>query len=144
METPPNTKIFDTAFTGNATDTATLARRRAVVQQPLAPAVNFEGLVDVLKHLNPTLQQPLPTQIPLASVPHNFPPPKMSTHEFCIKFELSPVIQAKLSGINVTGPHLLRLIDNAALRTEGGLDLGELAGVRDAEERWMTEVAQLR
>jgi hypothetical protein len=145
METPPNTKIFDAAFTGNTTDTATLAKRRSIVQQP--PIVNFEGLVDVLKHLNPALQQPLPAlqqPLPVSNPPHNCPPPKISVHVFCARFDLSPAIEAKLGGINVTGPHLLRLIDDTALQTEGGLDLGELAGVRDAEERWMSEVDQSR
>jgi hypothetical protein len=64
----------------------------------------------------------------------------MSISNFCCKFELSADVKEKLSGINITGPHLLRLIDDAALRTEARLDLGELAGVRDAEERWLAEI----
>jgi hypothetical protein len=149
METPPNSKIFDTAFTGNATDTAALAKHRSIAQQPpqqppTQPIVNFEGLTDVLKQLHPALHQPHPTfhpaQIPLPNPLRNCPPPKMTVHVFCAKFDLSPAIEAKLSRINVSGPHLLRLIDDNALRKEGELDLGELAGVRDAEERWMNEV----
>jgi hypothetical protein len=51
--------------------------------------------------------------------------------------DLSAAIKNKLTSINITGPHILRLIDNAALWKEAGLDIGELVTVHDAEERWM-------
>lgn len=61
----------------------------------------------------------------------------MSLNVFCVQSNLSGAIQHKITSINVTGPHILCLIDDAVLRKEAGLDIGELATVRDAEERWM-------
>jgi hypothetical protein len=59
----------------------------------------------------------------------------MALSDFCSQFDLSPDIEDKLSLINIVGPHLLRLVNDQALREEAHLDLGELAGVRDAQER---------
>jgi hypothetical protein len=105
--------------------------------------VNFEGLADVIRQLNPATnnhREPVALALPVATPARHLPPPKMTMDDFCWKFELSANIKEKLFRINITGPHLLRLIDNLALRTEAGLDLGELAGVRDAEERWMAGI----
>jgi hypothetical protein len=61
----------------------------------------------------------------------------MTLNAFCVHSDLSDAIKVKLTSINVTGPHVLHLIDDAALWKEAGLDIGELATLRDAEERWM-------
>jgi hypothetical protein len=147
LETPPNMKIFDTTYSGNMTDMNALAHRRVSSQSHNSPIVNFEGLADVIKQLNP--QPTIPAPIPIATAsalprPLRLPPPKMSTADFCAQFDLSPEIRDKLGSINIAGPHLLRLVADGALREEARLDLGELAGVRDAEERWMNELAVVR
>lgn len=146
MESPPNVKIFDVTYSGNLMDTNLLAKRRVALQAhgQNSPTVNFEGLANVIKQLNPAYgrENAPPAPAPLAAVPlHRRPPPKMSIATFCSQFDLSPEIQAKLLGIAIAGPHLLRLVDDGALRGEAGLSLGELAGIRDAEERWMNEVS---
>ena len=142
MESPPNVKIFNVTYSGNLMDTNLLAKRHVALQSHSqnSPTVNFEGLADVIKQLNGQ-ENALPAPAPLTAVPlHPRPPPKMSIATFCLQFDLSPEIQAKLLGIAIAGPHLLHLVDDCALRGEAGLSLGELAGIRDAEERWMNEV----
>jgi hypothetical protein len=63
-------------------------------------------------------------------------PPKITLEFFCQTYELSEDIQAKLAVLKVMGPHALHLIKDNQLSGEGKLVIGELADVRDAEERW--------
>jgi hypothetical protein len=60
----------------------------------------------------------------------------MALGDFCDKFDLSIYILQKLDTLKITGPHALRFITNQHLVEFGGLDIGELADVRDAQERW--------
>jgi len=60
----------------------------------------------------------------------------MTLADFCEKFDLSVFILQKLDVLHVTGPHALRFISNQQLVEVGGMDIGELADVRDAQERW--------
>ncbi|KIJ15656.1 hypothetical protein PAXINDRAFT_133790 [Paxillus involutus ATCC 200175] len=62
--------------------------------------------------------------------------PKMDLYTFCGHFNLSFTILQKLRSMKITGPHGLRFVSNTDLRESGKLDIGELADVRDAEERW--------
>lgn len=64
--------------------------------------------------------------------------PKLSLIDFCERFNLSLWLREKLDNIDVTGPHCLRFLQNADL-LGAGLSLGELADIRDAEERWMLD-----
>ena len=110
------------------------------------PTVNFEGLADVIKQLRPDFgigsqnQPPAPAAAPAIAVRRPLPP-KLSLADFCARFQLSDAIHDKLANIKVTGPHVLRLVNDDALRAEGNLDIGELADLRDVEERWMVEVS---
>ena len=143
LEMPPHTKIFDSTYTGNTIDIATLAKRRAAALQPVsqnAPTVSFEGLAEVIKQLNPTFAQQQPAPIIVRTPPRPRLPPKMSLAEFCIQYEISHEISIKLCKQNIVGPHLLRLIGDEALRVEGQLDLGELATLRDVQERWVASL----
>jgi len=63
--------------------------------------------------------------------------PKMTLFVFCERFDLSDFILQKLDVMKVTGPHGLRFISDQQLVEVGGLDVGELADVRDAQERWV-------
>jgi hypothetical protein len=60
----------------------------------------------------------------------------MELGAFCAQYFLSQNIQQKLKAIQVTGPHVLRLISDADLRGDGSLSIGELASLRDAQFRW--------
>jgi len=62
--------------------------------------------------------------------------PKMSLGDFCDKFNLSIFILEKLDTLKITGPHALQFISNQHLVKHGGMDIGELADVRDAQQRW--------
>jgi len=62
--------------------------------------------------------------------------PKMKLEDFCDRFDLSVIILQKLDTLKVTGPHALRFVSDAQLVENGGMDIGELADVRDAQERW--------
>ncbi|KIJ15654.1 hypothetical protein PAXINDRAFT_99503 [Paxillus involutus ATCC 200175] len=62
--------------------------------------------------------------------------PKMDLRTFCDHYNLSLAILQKLDSMEITGPHGLRFVSNTDLREIGKLHIGELADVRDAEERW--------
>lgn len=62
--------------------------------------------------------------------------PKMTLTDFCETFSLSVFILQKLDVMKITGPHGLRFVSNQQLVEVGGMDIGELADVRDAQERW--------
>ncbi|KAG2063165.1 hypothetical protein BDR04DRAFT_1038966, partial [Suillus decipiens] len=100
--------------------------------------VNFSGLAELLNaRQNPDTtaiqsvqQPPRPAQLP----------PRLSLEAFCDYYDLPCSVYNKLDGRQIMGPHLLRLISNDQLRTECALSIGELAAIRDAEERWKESV----
>lgn len=151
MEHPPNSKIFDTTHR-NSADISALSKRRLALQTQStnSPSIslNFEGLADVLKiaglNGNPTALPapigPQTLQSQSRTPDYKAPKPKISLVDFCLRYDLSHDVQLKLTTIKVTGPHALRYIDDATLREEGQLELGELADIRDAQERWQMEL----
>ncbi|KAK1233769.1 hypothetical protein PQX77_003060, partial [Marasmius sp. AFHP31] len=72
------------------------------------------------------------------STPRPRPPPRLPLGKFCKQYKLSSSLHEKLSKLDIDGPHVLRLIKDSALESEG-FSIGELAGLRDAEERWMAD-----
>jgi hypothetical protein len=62
--------------------------------------------------------------------------PKMNLATFCERFNLSDFILQKLDTMQITGPHGLRFVSNQQLVEAGNMGIGELADVRDAQERW--------
>jgi hypothetical protein len=60
----------------------------------------------------------------------------MALGDFCNKFDLSTYILQKLNTLKITGSHALQFITNQHLMEFGGLDVGELADVWDAQEHW--------
>jgi hypothetical protein len=149
-ESPPSNKLFDPRSGGNS-DVRMLAKRRMAAQtQAAAPQiqVSFDGLADVMRALRSdtgdTHPQPA-TQANSAPITRHAQPecpkprPRMALAQFCQLYELSASLQQKLEAVDVTGPHTLRLIDNAALTELAKLSIGELAALRDAEERWVMD-----
>ncbi|KAG7097620.1 hypothetical protein E1B28_004953 [Marasmius oreades] len=65
-------------------------------------------------------------------------PPKLPLLDFCLRYGLSPDLREKLEEMKIPGPHVLRLISDQSF--EGKLQVGEVAELRDAEERWMEGV----
>ncbi|KAG1872131.1 hypothetical protein C8R48DRAFT_595708, partial [Suillus tomentosus] len=147
IDHPPNSKMFDPpARRGSSSsednDILALAkRRRNQITQDSKPSsnitVNFSGLAELLStarqtpapqpNVSSTVQQPSqPAQVP----------PRLSLQAFCDFYDLPLSVYDKLNSHQIMGPHLLRLISDDQLRTECVLSIGELAAVRDAEERW--------
>lgn len=62
--------------------------------------------------------------------------PKITLNEFCHRFQLTSPILEKLEVMKVTGPHALRFVTDTHLVELGKMEIGEIADVRDAEERW--------
>jgi hypothetical protein len=152
MDHPPNAKMFDSTHQNSADVSALAKRRLALNNQNIntpSVALNFEGLADVLKLIGfGGASPPLPNNVPQNRSDPQAPPqtpsrsttrPKILLADFCARYDLSPTIEQKLVLIKIAGPHALRYINNTSLREEAGLELGELADVRDAQERWQSE-----
>ena len=61
---------------------------------------------------------------------------KMKLKDFCDRFDLSVTILQKLDTLKVASPHALRFVSDTQLVGNRGMDIGELADVRDAQEQW--------
>lgn len=98
--------------------------------------VNFPGFADLLRV--PALPQAGPAVPSLAQprpIPDDLLPP-MTLEAFCVQYKLSFTLQEKLMMIDITGPHILTLVSDRDLREGGGLSIGELAALRDAQMQW--------
>jgi hypothetical protein len=147
LEHPPNTKLFDATY-HDTNDLGLLSRRRAA-NQPLtaAPSIvinnDFEGLAAMFQGNKP----PPGPQVPANPVPRPIRAaqvPKMTLIAFCERFDISDFVLQKLDVLKITGPHGLRFVTDEQLVHAGQLDIGELADVRDAQERWTLGQGQAR
>jgi hypothetical protein len=103
--------------------------------------VNFEGLAELL---HGSVPRP-PSMAHSAHLESESPRkrridvtkwPKTSLAAFCEDYNISNQLQDKLIKLYIQGPHALCWISDEDLRREGGLALGELGTLRDAEQRW--------
>lgn len=152
VDHPPNTPLFDADQLDenqDTTDISLLAKRRARNTSNSSGGqvqVNFEGLANLVAELRGNTNE---QRVPLANVanaasrslsPAIFTtpvlPPKMSLSDFCFMHDLPDELQAKLNAMDISGPHLLRKISDVQL-SDGGLSVGQVAAVRDAEDRYM-------
>jgi hypothetical protein len=152
IDHPPNSKMFDpsrhrtTSSSGSSDDSndilALAKRRRNQLAQDTKSSsnitVNFSGLAELLN----TRQNPDTTTVQSVQQPSRPAqlPPRLSLDAFCDYYDLPRSVYEKLNSHQITGPHLLRLISNDQLRLECALSIGELAAIRDAEERWKESV----
>ena len=60
----------------------------------------------------------------------------MSLAAFCEHYMVSDQLKEKLIKLSVQGPQALCWIKDEELQGEGGLLLGELETLQDAEQRW--------
>ncbi|KAK7015190.1 hypothetical protein VNI00_019159 [Paramarasmius palmivorus] len=65
-------------------------------------------------------------------------PPKLALADFCQKYEVPRNLQEKLEELQIEGAHGLRFISDTIFLSSK-LSVGELALLRDAQERWMEE-----
>lgn len=156
LDTPPATILFDfqshSETDNDITDIEALAKRRlrtvtANANVAAAPAPNvqfsFEGLADVVKAFRGD-----PPPIPVALPPlHDAPapyaphlPPGMILPLFCTQYHLAASTVEKLQGMELAGPHILRLLKDEHLVSDGHLTRAQVAEVRDAEERWLRDM----
>lgn len=137
IDHPPNSKIFDASnHSDDEDDIAALARRRRAQlagrdhNNQSNITVNFAGLAELIRPSSPSAASRSVSSRPKAI------PPKLDLRTFAYQFGVPMDLCDKLEAIHFNGPHLFRLISDEQLRTEGGLSLGELTILRDAEERW--------
>ncbi len=64
----------------------------------------------------------------------------MVLKDFCGLYKLSGDLKSKLDAIHIVGPHVLRLVSDSDLRESGKLDVGEVASLRDAQQRWLHDI----
>ncbi|KAG1799406.1 uncharacterized protein HD556DRAFT_1305619 [Suillus plorans] len=138
IDHPPNSKMFDPpARRGSSSskdnDILALAKRRRnqITQDSKLSSnitVNFSGLAELLStaHQTPAPQPDVSSTVQQPSQPTQVPP-RLSLQAFCDLYDLPLSVYDKLNSHQIT--------DNQ-LRTECVLSIGELAAVRDAEERW--------
>ena len=85
----------------------------------------------------PLAKLPIPNDEEAPHPPwHQAPLPPMKLDSFHTACNLSDAIKDKLVTIQIAGPHVLWLITDTDLQGEGGLSVGKLALVRDAQHRW--------
>ncbi|KAF9245425.1 hypothetical protein BU15DRAFT_59018 [Melanogaster broomeanus] len=137
-ESPLNTKLFDPASETSAGNIALLSRQRqGTGNMGTSIIVNndFKELANVL------VGDRRPVQLVLQPISQNRPRPelvpKMTLEAFCDRYDLSIFILQKLDVMKVTGPHGLRFISNEQLFDIGHLNVGEVADMHNAHERWM-------
>ncbi|KAJ8082936.1 hypothetical protein PM082_008794 [Marasmius tenuissimus] len=99
-----------------------------------------QGHNPIYLNLGDLFSKPSPVAAAAAetSTPRPRPPPRLPLGKFCKQYKLSSSLHEKLSKLDIDGPHVLRLIKDSALESEG-FSIGEVAGLRDAEERWMAD-----
>jgi hypothetical protein len=119
-------------------DVALLASRRRALEDvstnkssPSNFTINLAGISDLLGPRIGNDAAPGPPRIAPTTLPR-----KIDLDDWCQMYELSNTIQYKLRALDITGPHALRFVTDEDLRSVGNLSLGELADVRDGQERW--------
>lgn len=116
-----------------------MAKRRAAASTVSTGSnvyVSFDGLVELLRGplAQPGMRAAVPESPKRAVNPSKWP--KLSLEDFCMDYEIPDPLRDKLQKLCVQGPHALCWISDDDLRREGGLALGELETLRDAEQRW--------
>ncbi|KAJ3543455.1 hypothetical protein NMY22_g3140 [Coprinellus aureogranulatus] len=167
---PPDNKMFKLAVNRDAKDTmdiALLAKRRlaqvaaAQTQPAPQPDILQPAMQMAQAFMTPVLEMCRTAFMPAQVPAHTLPAPNplamagststpdtsllepMELDDFAMLFGLSENITFKLAAADIPGPHVLRLVSDKDLREDGKLSIGELATVRDAEQRWKIRQASL-
>jgi len=136
---PPPTKLFDPAAANASSDLATLARCWATATTTSSTqniSISFDSLAELLRGPTNKVPAPAPT-IPAMCVATDYSDiPPMTLAAFCERYGVPEQLKAKLIKLGVEGPQALCWIKDVDLRGEGGLLLGELGTLQDAEQQW--------
>ncbi|KAK0432482.1 hypothetical protein EV421DRAFT_1910864 [Armillaria borealis] len=152
-DTPPHSRLFDVTTSKsnnkNTTDIALLSARclDQTKCDTAAPAttstqvvMNFKGLAEALAVCQPDLATwPTLSASSAANVQSKLPP-KLPLDEFCHLYEISDSTYRKLREMEVDRPHLLRILKDKDLKTEGLILTSQIAAIRDAEEHWLADM----
>lgn len=166
FDTLPDIGMFDfdsrAPSNTDSTDVAALAQRHLhtaagtnVSATPSTIQLSLDGIGDIIKAfrtpneallapapppLAPLALPPQPVPLPAAPVPQTKIPPHMELEPFCRCYELTAGLVGKLAQMELAGPHVLRLLTNEDLATDGGLSKVQVAELRDGEERWRADL----
>lgn len=77
--------------------------------------------------------------MPSAASSDNKEGPEMTLTDFARVYHLSYSIESKLEDLKVSGPHALLFITKDQLLHEGKLELGEVADVIRAKNKWQKD-----
>lgn len=136
---PPNSSKFDVSHR-DPEEVSQLSRRRnnqSSVQNSGSHVthVHLGGLSEVLGLASRAPNTPNASNAAVSTAARR--PPNTTTFlEFSYQFQFSNDLHEKLKEGGITGPHLLRLISDDALK-EMKLSFGQIALVRDSYERWL-------
>lgn len=154
---PPNHGIFDPKSSSRVSPL--LAKRKAdqlnaSSGSSSAPVFNFsigEGAADLLRNFIPNQNREPPTpQAILAPTQNNNQPllitsnhlgPDMIMSDFCKTYQLSAAIENKLTEDGYTHARMLRFVTVCELK-EMSFRNGEIACLKDAVERWCSDMAE--
>ncbi|KIK39958.1 hypothetical protein CY34DRAFT_88258, partial [Suillus luteus UH-Slu-Lm8-n1] len=138
LEMPPNHSSFSMISSDSLGRPSLLSVRRQQLDEQSKKATQAEAV--------PAAPAPTPAQaMPIINV--NFPPEMfqairaasgMNLMDFCSAYELSQILQSKLSDHGFTSSHSLRYVTIDDLQ-KAGLLCGELAELKDAVARWCGE-----
>ena len=136
---PPLTKLFDPTAANAGSNLAMMAHHRATATTTSSTqniSITFDGLTELLHGPTNKITTPAPTApaTPATTDYSNIPP--MTLTAFCERYSVPEQLKKKLINLSVQGPQALCWIKDEDLRGEGGLLLGELGTLQDAEQRW--------
>ena len=136
---PPPTKLFNLTAANSSADLTRMARHRAAATTACSTpniSISFDGLTELL--CGPTNKTPGPAPtMPAVHVATDYSDiPAMSLAAFCEHYMVLDQLKEKLIKLSIQGPQALCWIKDEELQGEGGLLLGELGTLRDAEQRW--------
>jgi hypothetical protein len=152
LHKPPNHKLFDTT---NQNISPILQKHIAAQNAKanptnLAPVFNISvgnEVLDILRPPPPPVPAPVPIPVPphapqvydapcpLLLHPSRMPGLDISISEFCQQYDLGPNVLKKFQDNFYNDARVLRFVTIDELK-EMGFRLGEVAGLRDAVERW--------
>ena len=136
---PPPTKLFDPTAANAGSDLAMMARHRAAATTTSSTqniSISFDGLAELLRGPTNKITTPAPTAPATPATTDYSNIPAMTLAAFCERYAVPEQLKKKLIDLGVQGPQALCWIKDEDLRGEGGLLLGELGTLRDAEQRW--------
>ncbi|KAF8223278.1 hypothetical protein L208DRAFT_1317741, partial [Tricholoma matsutake] len=136
---PPNMKIFDSTATNVTVDITTMAKHCAAASTVSTRSnvyVSFDSLAEIL--CGPLAQPGMHVAMPESPkrAVNSSKWPKLSLNDFCMDYEIPEPFHDKLQKLCIQGPHTLCWISDDDLHQEGGLVLGELGTLHDAEQHW--------